>query len=217
MERSDTAHTHWNRTWRDAAGRKQWSDPDPQVVACAAKTRLAGAHDALDLGCGVGRHALALARLGYATSAIDGSESGIEALKGAANDLGLAIDAHCGLMTELPFGDNAFDLVICFNVIYHGAPDVVQQAIDEITRVTRAGGTLFLTMLSKRNTGHGVGVEVAPGAFVVPDAPDDKVHPHFYCDAAELTAMLPGFDVRSLVDHEHRPGHWHWHLVAERR
>jgi hypothetical protein len=45
----------------------------------------------------------------------------------------------------------------------------------------------------------------------------DKVHPHFYCNAAELAGLFAGFELLSLSDRQHaRPGSWHWHLIAER-
>ena len=49
------------------------------------------------------------------------------------------------------------------------------------------------------------------------DGEGDKVHPHYFCTAADLLALMPGFEVCSLVDREHdSPGSWHWHLLAER-
>ena len=124
-------------------------------------------------------------------------------------------------MTELPFDDEAFDYVLSFNVLYHGDPEIVRTAVAEIRRVLKPGGIFQGTMLSKRNAGYGLGTEVAPDTFVrdpgdeMDDA--DKVHPHFYCDAAGLVALYDGFELLSLRDQLHKsPGSWHWHLVAER-
>ena len=112
--------------------------------------------------------------------------------------------------------------MLSFNVLYHGDPEIVRQAVAEIRRVLRPGGIFQGTMLSKRNAGFGVGAEVAPDTFVR-DAGDDmddsdNVHPHFYCDAAGLVALYDGFELLSLRDELHKkPGSWHWHLVAERK
>jgi hypothetical protein len=87
--------------------------------------------------------------------------------------------------------------------------------------VLKPGGSYQGTMLSKRNVKYGKGEEVAPNTFV--DAaidPDDsdKIHPHFYCKAAELVELFAEFELLSLIDQEHaKPGSWHWHMVAERR
>jgi tellurite methyltransferase len=214
--RTDTAHRKWNETWQSEDGRRAWSQADPDVIDSATSVLARGGSRALDLGCGIGRHALALARMGFAIDALDGSEIGLEVVRRTAADENLAIDTHHGTMTELPFADQQFDYLLAFNVIYHGDPDILAETLAEIRRVLKPGGTLQLTMLSKRNVNFGVGEEIAPNTFVAPGASDDKVHPHFYCNAAELVALLDGFELVSLIDHEQKPGHWHWHVVAER-
>ena len=156
---------------------------------------------------------------GFATVATDLAENGLAELRRTAAAEGLAIETETAAMTALPFPDQSFDYVLSFNVIYHGAPDVVAAAVAEIRRVLKPGGVFQGTMLSKRNAGYGVGTEVAPNTFVRdaddPDDPD-KTHPHFYCNAAELIALFDGFETRSLVDRLHRgAGSWHWHFVGD--
>jgi SAM-dependent methyltransferase len=214
--RTDTAHRKWNETWQSEEGRRDWSEPEPDVLDCAAAVLATGRAEVLDLGCGIGRHALALARMGFDVDALDGSEAGLDELRKAIGRERLPMRIHHGVMTGLPFPDDRFDYALAFNVIYHGSPSVVTATLAEMRRVLRPGGTLQLTMLSKRNVNFGVGREIASNTFVVPDAMDDKVHPHFYCNAAELVALLGGFELRRLVDTEQKPGHWHWHAVAER-
>lgn len=215
--KTDTAHLVWNERWSTPHGRQDWLIAEPDVVAVTE--RLAGegmAHRALDLGCGVGRHALHLARLGFQTYAIDLAEAGLAEANRAADAEGLTIATQTAPMTALPFPDGHFDYVLSFNVVYHGDPGIVATAIAEIRRVLRPRGVYQGTMLSKRNAGFGVGVEVAPNTFVNDDV-DDKGHPHFYCDAAELITLFDGFELLSLADKVHaKPGSWHWHLTAER-
>jgi len=213
---TDTAHIKWNETWSSDEGRLAWSEADHDVLECLGTVIARGDSRALDLGCGVGRHALAMARLGLSVDALDGSETGIEQLRRSAADSRLLVRTHHGMMSELPFDNGAFDYVLAFNVIYHGDPSIIERTLAEMRRVLRPGGILQLTMLSKRNVNFGIGNEIAPNTFVVPDATDDKTHPHFYCNARELVELLQGFELMSLVDREQKPGHWHWHTVAER-
>ena len=214
-ERTDTAHVHWDKQWQTEEGRADWLEPDPGVFGFARERFDKGDRKALDLGCGVGRHALALAEIGFQTSAMDGSAAGIEALLKTAAERDLAIDGRLAEMTALPYEDDAFEYVLAFNVIYHGDPDIVRSAIAEIVRVLKPGGHFQGTMLSKRNRNFGLGREIAPDTFIN-EGVADKAHPHFYCNAAELTGLLKDFELLSLEDRVHaKPGSWHWHLVAE--
>ncbi len=217
MNETATAHRAWDNLWRTPEGRADWQTPEADVLDGARLVRDRGGRRALDLGCGVGRHAMALAGLGFETAALDGSETGIRELRTQAAAASLAVEAGVGYMTALPYPDAAFDYVLSFNVIYHGDGQIVRRAIAEIARVLRPGGVYQGTMLSKRNANYGEGTEIAPDTFVR-DGDGDKDHPHFYCDAAGLVALFAGFELLSLTDREHsKPGSWHWHLLAEHK
>jgi len=215
LEKTDTAHLAWDKRWRTEEGRADWLRPDADVANLIERLRPQGGVRALDLGCGVGRHALAFARAGFETHAMDLSEAGLAELKKSAQSDGLTIETHLAPMTALPFADDSFDFVLSFNVIYHGDPSIVRTAIAEISRVLKPGGIYQGTMLSKRNANYGMGREVAPDTFVL-DGDDDKDHPHFYCSAAELVALFDRFELSYLEDKVHsKPGSWHWHMIAD--
>lgn len=216
MHETASAHRSWDERWKSGEGREEWLNPDPLVLHWAQARRLQGAQTALDLGCGVGRHSLALARLGYVTTAIDASLAGLEYSRRAAEEEGLAIIFERGDMTDLPFPDASFDYVLSLNVIYHGDAQVVREALQEIRRVLKPGGVFQGTMLSKRNARYGEGREIAPNIFIKDDADGDKDHPHFYCNARELVDLFEGFEILALEDHEQKgAGTWHWYVVAE--
>lgn len=212
----DTADRQWDRRWRTEAGRADWLEVDPGVAGAAPGLMKQGFSRALDLGCGVGRHAIHLAELGFRTFALDGSESGITFAREQATARGLDIDFRVGRMTALPYDADSFDYVLSFNVIYHGDRQIVEATIAEIRRVLRVGGVYQGTMLSKRNASFGLGGEVAPDTFVNVDADGDKAHPHFYCDATGLVGLFGGFELLELRDLEHAEnGTWHWHMRGE--
>ena len=214
---TETAHQTWDSTWTTSEGRAGWLDADPFVIECAKGLKDQGSMRALDVGCGVGRHSLLLAGLGFETSVIDGSEAGLGQVQSAASGAGLSIDAHKALMTALPFSNGTFDYVLSFNVLYHGDEAVVRKAYEEIIRVLKPGGTYQGTMLSKRHRLFGAGEEISSNAFVIADAKDDKIHPHYYCDAAELIGLIAPLQVVTLFDKEqNKPGNWHWHVLAHK-
>ncbi|MEM1198002.1 MAG: class I SAM-dependent methyltransferase [Pseudomonadota bacterium] len=215
MTNTETAYEKWDEVWATETGRANWLDPLPDVIACAERLRSQGARTVLDLGCGVGRHALVLAKMGFDVTALDASQSGLDEVHKSAEALGVELKTVPGLMTELPFEDGSFDYVVSINVIYHGAPDVVKRAVSEISRVLVSEGTFQGTLLSKRRSDYGLGEEIAPDTFVRPDEDGDKSHPHYFCNGAELVQVLENFELRSLED-VGDDGSWHWHFVAER-
>src|SRR5580700_7262973 len=206
----------WNRRWATPEGRAEWTNPHPAVQALIPELKARGARTALDLGCGVGRHALHLAAEGFAVEAIDGSAAGVAATAKAAKARGLPLlTVRQGFIDELPFPEAAFDYVLSWNVIYHGTLGDVGRRLAEIWRVLTPRGLYQGTMLPRRNSNYGQGRLVAPDTFV--GVEPQRSHPHFYCDAAGLVALFVGFELLSLTQRLHRkPGSWHWHIVAER-
>jgi tellurite methyltransferase len=212
-----TAAVEWDRRWQAEDGRADWLKPEPEVIEAAGAQFQADGKVALDIGCGVGRHALALAEMGYRVIGIDGSDSGIAFAQAEAEKQGLAIDLRNASMLDLPLEDASCDYVLAWNVIYHGDRTVVDRCVAEISRVLKPGGLYQGTMLSKRNGNFGRGREVAPDTFVI-DEISDKAHPHFYCDARTLVDIFGSFELMTLVDRPHsKPASWHWHLTAIRR
>jgi 2-polyprenyl-3-methyl-5-hydroxy-6-metoxy-1,4-benzoquinol methylase len=211
-----TAVEAWDARWATDEGRADWLDPHPAVVALLPELKVRGARQALDLGCGVGRHALLLAEHGLAVEAIDGSAAGIDFADRQARKRGLSLSLRQGSADALPFPAHVFDFVLSWNVIYHGTLGDVGRRLAEIWRVLKPGALYQGTMLSTRNSNYGRGRPVAPHTFV--DETKERAHPHFYCDAAGLIALFAGFELLSLTHQQQRePNSWHWQIVAERR
>jgi SAM-dependent methyltransferase len=205
-----TAHLYWERVWRGSDGSSEWLRPDPWVLATLPVLHARGVRSTLDLGCGLGRHTLLFARDGFDSHGIDRSLAGAA----AAREGGLAVSV--GDMAALPYRSASFDFVLAFNVNYHTDERGLGRVLAEVRRVLRPGGLYQATMLSKRHREYGRGVEVSPNTFCQPDAPDDKVHPHLYTDAADLIRLHAGFDLVAAVDGEQSaPGSFHWQCQFE--
>lgn len=213
--KTDTADQHWNAQWEGIEAGSKWLSPE-QDVKDWAETLAPGAR-ILDLGAGVGRHALWLAARGFDVTGLDAAPEGLSVIAEAGD-----VATVKGRMDKLPFEDGAFDHVLSWNVIYHGDEDVLLRTIAEIRRVLKPGGTFLGTMLSARRLPHerakAEGREISRNTWVFEaEAGSDKDHPHYFCNAADLIGLFQGFEVRRLEDREHETaGSFHWHLIMER-
>lgn len=92
---------------------------------------------ALDVGCGEGRHAIALQqRFGLHVTGIDPVPQHIEAAQGTAGPDGPAF--RLGTAEDIPAGAQTADLLWCRDVLVHVAG--LSQAYREFRRVLRPGG-----------------------------------------------------------------------------
>ena len=211
-----TAVEAWGERWATPEGRADWLVPDPAVAALVLVLKARGAQHVLDLGCGVGRHALLFAEHGFTVEAMDGATAGLDFARREAAARGLQLSLRQGDADVLPFADESFDYVLSWNVIFHGTMGDVGRRLAEIWRILKPGGLYQGTMLSKRDAQFGRGGPVAPDTFI--RGSDAKAHPHYYCDLVGLAALLAGFELLSLAQEEQRrAGSWHWHILAERR
>jgi tellurite methyltransferase len=211
-----TAVEAWDERWAMPEGRADWLVPDPAVAGLVPVLKARGAQHVLDLGCGVGRHALLFAEHGFAVEAIDGAATGLDFARREAAARGLRLSLRQADADALPFADEGFDYVLSWNVIFHGTMGDVGRRLAEIWRVLKPGGLYQGTMLSKRDAQFGSGQLVAPDTFI--RGSDPKAHPHYYCDLVGLAALFAGFELLSLTHEEQRrPGSCHWHILAERR
>ncbi len=102
----------------------------------------------LDVGCGGGLFAEALAREGCRVAGADPSEESVAVAREHASAEGMGNNYVVARGEDLPFGEASFDVVVCCDVLEH--VDDPQRVIDECARVLRAGG-LFLYDTINRN------------------------------------------------------------------
>ncbi|HEV7127249.1 MAG TPA: bifunctional 2-polyprenyl-6-hydroxyphenol methylase/3-demethylubiquinol 3-O-methyltransferase UbiG [Ktedonobacterales bacterium] len=102
----------------------------------------------LDVGCGGGFLAEALARMGYAVSGIDRSPGSIAAARRHASASGLRIDYRVADAASLPFADATFDLVVSSDFLEH-VSDRLNAVLGEQARVLRRGGVLGFDTINR--------------------------------------------------------------------
>jgi SAM-dependent methyltransferase len=94
----------------------------------------------LDVGCGTGQLAAAIAAEGYDVFGVDLSAS----MVARARERGLA-GTYAGVTTALPFADDAFDLALTVATLHHlETRERVAATVREMARVVKRGGFVVL-------------------------------------------------------------------------
>lgn len=135
---------------RPSAGSCAWftpQEPDRTVRHWGPILARSGRRYVLDIGCGGGRHAVYMARLGLRVTAGDLSPLALEETRRWLERERMQADLALLDMTALPFRPESFDAVLSVNVLHHARPGEARAAVEEVWRVLRPGG-LFVAVLA---------------------------------------------------------------------
>lgn len=115
----------------------------------------------LDLGCAGGFMAEAMMSRGAQVTGIDPAADAIEAAVAHAKLGGLAITYDVGSGEALPYDDEAFDAVVCVDVLEHVAD--LRHVLVEVSRVLRPGGVFLFDTINRNFLARFVTVTLAEG------------------------------------------------------
>jgi len=165
----------------------------------------------LDLGCGTGRHLAFLSQAGFEVSGLDSSKTALSLAKKWLREEELDADIHLGRMEEsFPYPDGHFDAVISVQVIHHNLIQDILTTVNEIVRVLKIGGHLFITVpiLGPKPENpeddwklH----QVEDGTFIPQSGPESGI-PHHYFTEKELHEVFRNFKILEMYmdDTNHR-------------
>lgn len=119
MERSGSTGI-WESYWSGEEDHAWWKCPAPEVLECIASQSSEERPNVLDLGCGLGRHAIAFAQAGFSVTATDSSQSAVSSVRKWAAERSLQIRTDVCNVLGGSFSKESFDIVLSYNVIYHG-------------------------------------------------------------------------------------------------
>jgi len=168
--------TDWNERYE--RGEHANDEPHPLVVEFASKLEPGRA---LDLACGVGRHAIWLAERGWQVTAVDSSRVAMEILRRREGGKGMAIDSRVADLERHEFiiEPEAYDLIL--NCCY-----LQRDLFPAIKAGARVGGVVITVI-----------------AMVDDDPQIKPMSPAFLLKPGELKAEFEGWE--SLRDFEGKP------------
>lgn len=107
-----------------------------------ASERIPSGTRVLDAGSGTGYGAALLAAAGRDVVGVDASRTAVDF---ACAEYGSQATFELADVLALPFEENTFDAVTCFEVIEHVQASDQQRVVSELARVLKPGGLLFIS------------------------------------------------------------------------
>ena len=229
-----TLNLGWERIWREQGPRWELQQPQPEVVALAARLKAEGKRRVHDFGCGLGRHLLLLAAEGFQASGSDISPQAVATCRRRLEQAGLSATVTRCPMTAVPEEDGSLDCALAWHVVYHSTVEGMLHTLRGVHDKLKPGGYFFGTFistsddsweLSRQEAEEGLAERLETDTYIRPrDTVGDKALVHHYTTEEELRErLLAGLEILSLeekrkyVDVEGRPrlsAHW---LVLARK
>ncbi len=184
--------------WTKVEDLTYWKIPDGYVMSLPYYIGKPPAR-VFDLGCGVGRHTVYFASLGYEVDASDLSSDAVKSTQEWLKKNELKANVYQGKMTDLTQPDNHYDLVLAFNVIYHAYKDDMIHVINEIYRIIKPGGFFFGTILTKEpNQPFYNSKGVIDEQTLIKLEEPEKGIPHFFSYTKDVLEFFKNFEIKDL-------------------
>lgn len=161
----------------------------------------------LDVGCGYGRIAVPLAAVGHRVTGVDIAPALITEARRRAQDAGVQVEVVSASMTELPFPDASFDVVLCLWSAFHELLEEAEQvaASREMWRVLAPGGFALVEgpeyappTEDELDTGVRRGPDNRWSWYLI----DGGLNPHFAHDAQSLSQVVRKAGIESFSTYE---------------
>ena len=183
----------WN--W-DVSNSPYWQEAASEVYPLIYRWKNQNLKKFLDLGCGVGRHALLFAANGFDVTAVDLSTDGIAKLNESAINANLKIASTIADMINLPYSNNSFDCLIAYHAIYHTDDEGIKKVISEIKRVLTKNGEAFITFNSQKTSSFSDpnNKQLSLNTIIKTQGNEAGI-PHYYATKENIEQLLSDFEI----------------------
>lgn len=153
-------------------------------------------HSILVPGSGYGRHTSFFFKQGYH---VEGIEISTEALR-LARALHSEIKYYNGSVLDMPFSENKYDAIYCFNVLHLFMESDRIKFIKSCEEALASHGIMFFTVFSEDESSFGSGIETEPNTFE-----SKKGRPVHYFTSEDLLSHFSDFELietNLIIDNE---------------
>ena len=105
----------------------------------------------IDIGAGVGHHAIFLAEQGFTVTAVDNNEESIAALQEVMKEKGISVDVRKGDVQNVASLGGTWDIVVCTFVLHFLRNDEIKKAINDLKAVTTPNGLNVIAVHTTEN------------------------------------------------------------------
>jgi len=177
--------------WRYWRGDTPWDTnvTPPEVLEFLAAARPGRA---LDLGCGTGTNAIALARRGWRVTAVDFSVKAVRTAHRKARAAGVEVEFRCADVTRLEGLGGPFDYALDIGCLLGLRPEERLRYAETVARLLRPGGDYMLYAWFPRRVGRRI-------RGIAPEEVEALLGRHF-----ERTRLEVGKE-------RGRPSAWYWY------
>jgi len=182
-----------------------YSKPDSDIVELVKVFKKEKVKKILDLGCGSGRNCRFLSSKGFAVVGMDISKA---AIKQARNEGG-EIEYLVADMKKIPFLTDSFDALVSTQTIFHDRLQEIKQTINEIGRVVKNKGLIFITLQPVKGNKHRMGERLEPNTYIS-NGGDDKGEVHHFFIKAEILKVFNEFE---FIDLHFVESNNYWYLL----
>lgn len=148
----------FDQTWEQIFRTRSWGKYPSEDVIRFIASRFKSSSDRgsiriLDLGCGGGAHTWFLAREGFETYGIDGSESAIRQTEMLLQREGVKANLAIGDFIQLDYPEEFFGAIIDSNAIQHNRLSDIRLIHDKIWKLLKPGGYFCGIMINTQTSG----------------------------------------------------------------
>lgn len=197
----------WDVIYKNKGKDYQYYDvvkPHSDIGKIAALFKKRKVKKVLDLGCGGGRNLLYLAKKGFELYGLDSSEEGVKMTKDSLDKENLKAELIVGdAFKKLPYETGFFDAVMSIQVLEHAKLKDIKNAIEEIKRILKPSGLIFITLCGRYSKGKvrycivKTAKEIEPGTFV-PTLGNEIGVPHHIYNASGIRDHYRDFKITDI-------------------